>query len=144
VKICALFATLGLSVTPGALSQAMDRVAARTALTYEALKAELAAQAQISPDETGWRVGALPAWLWAFAATTITVYAICEGRGFDDATTVWPADFAGILCRDGWAPYGKFTEAVHQSCLAHLLRRCRQLGRSNQPSGLSLTGNGGQ
>jgi transposase len=137
-KICALYATLGLAVTPGALAQAMDRMAAKAALTYEALKAELAAQAVVSPDETGWRVAGLPGWLWAFAATSITVYAICEGRSFDDATTVLPADFAGVLCRDGWAPYRKFTEAIHQSCLAHLLRRCRDMVRSNPPSGRKI------
>jgi transposase len=137
-KICALYANLGLSVTPGALAQAMDRLAAKGATTYEALKAELAAQAVISPDETGWRVGGRSAWLWAFAAATITVYAICDGRGFDEATTVLPADFAGTLCRDGWAPYRKFTQAAHQSCLAHLLRRCHELGRSNPPSGRKI------
>ena len=92
----------------------------------------------ISPDETGWRVGDLSAWLWAFAASTITIYAICDGRGFDEAITVLPADFAGVLCRDGWAPYRKFTQAVHQSCLAHLLRRCHELGRSNPPSGRAI------
>jgi transposase len=133
-KICALYANLGLSVTPGALAQAMDRLAAKGATTYEALKSELAAQAVVSPDETGWRVGGHSAWLWAFAAASITVYAIREGRGFDDATTVLPADYPGTLCRDGWAPYRKFTEAAHQSCLAHLLRRCHELGRSNPPS----------
>ncbi|GAC1357925.1 MAG: IS66 family transposase [Acidimicrobiales bacterium] len=137
-KICAHFARLGLSVTPGALAQAMDRMAAKSTLTYEALKAELAAQAVVSPDETGWRVGGLSAWLWAFAAATITVYAIGEGRSFDDATAVLPADFAGVLCRDGWAPYRKFTEAVHQSCLAHWLRRTHDLGRSNPPSARAI------
>jgi transposase len=137
-KVCALYTYLGLSVTPGALAQSMDRLAAKGAATYEALKAELAAQAVISPDETGWRVGGQSAWLWAFAAATITVYAICDGRGFDEAITVLPADFAGALCRDGWAPYRKFTEAAHQSCLAHLLRRCHDLGRSNPPSGRKI------
>jgi len=34
-------------------------------------------------------------------------------------------DFAGVLVRDGWAPYRQFTAAAHQTCLAHLLRRCR-------------------
>jgi transposase len=29
--------------------------------------------------------------------------------------------------RDGWAPYRSFAEALHQSCVAHLLRRCRTL-----------------
>jgi transposase len=137
-KICALYANLGLSVTPGALAQAMDRLAAKGAATYAALKAELAATAVISPDETGWRVEGLGAWLWAFAASTITVYAICQGRGFDEATTVLPADFAGVLCRDGWAPYRKFSQAAHQSCLAHLLRRCHELRRSNPPSGRAI------
>jgi hypothetical protein len=141
-KICALYANLGLSVTPGALAQAMDRLAAKGAATYQALKAELAAQAVISPDETGWRVGGHNAWLWAFTAVTITIYAICDGRGFDDAITVLPANFAGTLCRDGWAPYRKFTKAAHQSCLAHLLRRCHELGRSNPPSGMNRPGTG--
>jgi transposase len=33
--------------------------------------------------------------------------------------------------RDGWSPYRPFTAAVHQSCLAHLLRRCRALERDH-------------
>jgi len=32
-----------------------------------------------------------------------------------------------VLARDGWAPYRCFVQADHQSCLAHLLRRCRLL-----------------
>ncbi len=132
-KICALYAQFHLVVTPGGLSQAMDRMADKSFATYEALKTELAAQAVVSPDETGWRVGGRSAWLWAFAATTLTVYAICEGRGFDEAVTVLPADFAGTLCRDGWAPYRKFTAAAHQTCAAHLLRRAREMRESNLP-----------
>ena len=132
-KVCALYNQFHLNVTPGGLSQAMDRMATKSYATYEALKAELAAQAVVSPDETGWRVGGRSAWLWAFAATTLTVYAICEGRGFDEATTVLPGDFAGTLCRDGWAPYRKFTDAAHQTCCAHLLRRAREMRESNPP-----------
>jgi transposase len=32
-----------------------------------------------------------------------------------------------VLERDGWAPYRQFTMALQQTCLAHLLRRCREL-----------------
>jgi transposase len=35
--------------------------------------------------------------------------------------------YAGVIERDGWAPYRRFQHATHQSCLAHLLRRCREL-----------------
>jgi transposase len=32
-----------------------------------------------------------------------------------------------LLERDGWAPYRRFTDARHQTCLAHLLRRAGEL-----------------
>jgi transposase len=32
-----------------------------------------------------------------------------------------------VLQRDGWQSYRQFTHAAHQTCLAHLLRRCRVL-----------------
>ena len=66
-------------------------------------------------------------WLWVFATPTTTVYAIQPGRGFPQAAAILGADFAGVLVRDGWAPYRRFTQAAHQTCLAHLLRRCREL-----------------
>ena len=71
-------------------------------------------------------------WLWAFATPKTTVYAIRPGRGFDDAATVLGTDVAGVLVRDGWAPYRRFTHALHQSCLSHLIRRARQL-RTDYP-----------
>jgi transposase IS66 family protein len=37
------------------------------------------------------------------------------------------ADFDGFLVRDGWSIYRQFIRATHQSCLAHLLRRCREM-----------------
>jgi len=66
-----------------------------------------------------------------FATATTTVYRIRRGRGFDDAAAVLGADFAGGLSRDGWAPYRRFTQAFHQTCLGHLLRRCRLLQRDH-------------
>jgi transposase len=44
-----------------------------------------------------------------------------------DAATILGEDFAGVLTRDGWAPYRRFVHADHQSCLAHLSRRARLL-----------------
>lgn len=44
-------------------------------------------------------------WLWAAATVETTVYVIQPGRGFAEAATLLGADFAGVLVRDGWAPY---------------------------------------
>ena len=58
-------------------------------------------------------------WLWVFATPQTTVYAIRSGPGFDDAATVLGIDFAGVLVRDGWAPYRRFTHALHQTFSHH-------------------------
>lgn len=45
------------------------------------------------------------------------------GPGLAQATEVLGADYAGTLVRDGWVAYRGYTNAAHQSCLAHWLRR---------------------
>lgn len=55
----------------------------------------------------------------ARCARRTTVYAIQPGRGFREAASVLGNDFEGILVRDGWAPYRRFDQAIHQTCLAH-------------------------
>jgi hypothetical protein len=57
----------------------------------------------------------------------VTVYLIAPGRGFEQAKGVLGSDFSGVLERDGWAPYRRFADAQHQTCLAHLLRRAGEL-----------------
>lgn len=127
-KIATLFRTrFGLHLTPSALVRALHRAAARGQPTYAALCETVRTSPVVVPDETGWRLGGLLHWLWVFATATTTVYRIRRGRGFDDAASVLGADFAGGLGRDGWAPYRQFTEAFHQTCVGHLLRRCRTL-----------------
>jgi transposase len=67
-----------------------------------------------------------------FVTPETTVYAILPSRGFEEAASVLGASFAGILVHDGWAPYRRFTAAAHQTCLNHLLERCREL-RTDYP-----------
>lgn len=118
----------GLTVTRGGLVQAVHRAARQTQPTYDALCAHIRGSPVVTPDETGWNVGGHPYWLWAFATTpTTTTYAIEDGRGFAQAARMLGADYAGVLQRDGWAPYRQFTQAAQQTCLAHLLRRCRTM-----------------
>ena len=134
-KVAHLLETqFGITVTPGGLSQVLHRTARQAAPSYAALCRQVRGSPVVTPDETGWRVGAVRHWLWAFATPTTTVYAIRSGRGFDDAATVLGPDFAGVLVRDGWAPYRRFSRALHQTCLAHLLRRARHLAADHPRS----------
>lgn len=113
----------GLSVTRGGLSQALDRVGEKLTPTYSAMQSALQQASMVVPDETGWKVGGWLQWLWVFATTELVFYSVFGGRGFEEAAAVLGEDFSGRLVRDGWAPYDKFLEATHQTCLAHLFRR---------------------
>lgn len=116
-----------ISITRGGLCQAQQRLANAVKPTYGALVQHVRDSAIVAPDETGWKVEGLLNWLWVFVTADVTVYAIMPGRGFEQAALVLGEDFAGTLERDGWAPYRSFENATHQSCNAHLLRRCNDI-----------------
>lgn len=126
-KVSRVLAQLGISVTTGGVSGVLARLGAKSGPTYEALKAEVNAAPTVSPDETGWRIGGWPGWLWVFATERATVYLVDHHRDFDAAKKVLDPKYSGVISRDGWAPYRKYTKATHQSCLAHLLRRASGL-----------------
>ena len=123
--------TFGLQVTPGGLAHVLHRAARAAAPAYTELCEQVRNAPVVTPDETGWRVGGERHWLWVFTTPDTTVYAICPGRGFDDAATVLGTDYAGVLVRDGWAPYRCY-DGLHQTCLNHLLQRCKHL-REDHP-----------
>jgi transposase len=127
-KVATFFAErFGLRVVPSALVRALHRAATHALPTYAALVQTVRSSPMVAADETGWRVHAELHWLWVAVTPTTTVYAILPGRGFEEAACLLGAAFAGILVRDGWAPYRQFTEAAHQTCLNHLCHRAREL-----------------
>ena len=127
-KIAALLRErFGLRVTCGGLVQAVHRAARQAQPAYDHLAAAVRGSPVVTADETSWRVDADLQWLWAFVTPETTVYAIQPGRGLAQAAVVIGHDYPGVLVRDGWQSYRQFTHALHQTCLAHLLRRCRVL-----------------
>ncbi len=122
-----LLRRLGVDVSPGALCQASQSTGTALAPVQDAIVKKLNAAPMISPDETGWRVAGEGAWLWTAAATTATAYWVAKGRGYDEACEVIDREYPGVMVRDGWGPYRKFEKATHQTCLAHLLRRCDEM-----------------
>jgi transposase len=117
----------GISITRGGVAQALARLGGRSAPSHLALVASVRNSLTVVMDETGWRVGGVRAWLWVAATELVIVYAIRLGRGFEEAAELIGKDYAGRLVRDGWGPYRRFKKARHQTCAAHLLRRCDEL-----------------
>jgi transposase len=127
-KIARFFAErLGLSVTAGALCQAAQSTSTDLVPVTSEIRRRVNDSAVVAADETGWRIGGAPAWVWVATTPDFTYYNVAHGRGFDQASEVIDEDFTGTIVRDGWAPYRQYHQATHQSCLAHMTRRCDEL-----------------
>ncbi|MGH9063677.1 MAG: IS66 family transposase [Acidimicrobiales bacterium] len=121
----------GIEVTRGAICQASRSAGVDLGPTHEAIKSTLAGQASVTMDETRWRMGGWGAWLWVAASEEVTVYDVAWGRGFAEATNLLPANYQGVLVRDGWAAYHRYEQAEHQTCLAHFGRRAHEMEQDN-------------
>jgi transposase len=127
-KVVAFFqAAFGFVVSPGGLARALQRVAAKFEPTYGALLSEVRSAPVAYPDETSARMSGVLWWLWVFVTPNTTVYVLRPSRGFDVIDEVLGKDFGGALGHDGWAPYDQLVGADHQQCVAHLLRRAKEL-----------------
>jgi transposase len=94
---------------------------------YEAIRQTVGQSPWVVPDETGWRVGGLPAWLHALVGPQATAYVIDPTRGGAVAEDILGLDYDGTMIHDGWSPYDQFAKADHQQCLNHLLRRADEM-----------------
>jgi len=127
VKSSRLLARLGVDVSPGALCQAAQSASTDLVPVQDSIVQAVNDSPMIVPDESGWRVGGEGAWLWTAATPAATAYWVADGRGHDEACEVISPEYSGVMVRDGWAPYRSFDKATHQTCCAHLLRRCDEL-----------------
>ena len=127
-KISRFFkAFFGVRLTRGGSCQMMLRAAERCEGNYQAVVKHVQQSRWIVPDETGWRIGGQSAWLHAAVTDRAVAYRVARGRGVQASALLIGEDYRGILIHDGWASYDRFWRAVHQTCVAHLLRRCHEL-----------------
>ncbi len=124
----------GLEVSRGGLYRALARVARRSEPTYAGLVKTARESVVNGMDETGWRVGGRLQWLHVAVSEKVTVYAILAGRGYEQSAVIVGAEYEGFLVHDGWAPYYRFRFAFHQTCVSHLLRRCREMVQIATPA----------
>lgn len=117
----------GLKLSRGGSCQIMQRAAQCCEGHYADIVGRVQASPFIVPDETGWRIGGKLAWLHVAVGDVATAYLIARGRGKEASDLLIGPDYAGQLIHDGWSPYDQFDSAAHQTCLGHLLERCKKL-----------------
>jgi len=79
------------------------------------------------PDETSWKVGGRLHWLLVFVGRTATYFVIRKSRGHDVLEQVLPRRWSVRITHDGLATYNFLKQAHHQQCLAHLIRRAKEM-----------------
>jgi len=120
-----------LRMTPGGICRAIERVARKAEATWHALRKAARRSMVAHMDETSWKVEAQLRWLWAVVTEQVTFCEILPGRGFAQAKKILGADYEGWLIHDGLRLYYKFLKAAHQSCLFHLIYRCKKMAEAS-------------
>lgn len=118
--------SFGLQVNRSTLARADQRIARAYAPLYQLLIRVVRDGPVVWVDETGWKVGGHPAWLWVFTTQAVTVYLIDARRSHEVAERVLGDDFAGTLECDCFMAYDLLTD-TQQKCLQHLIRRGDEL-----------------
>jgi transposase len=123
-------AAFALDLSRSGACRVMLRAARRCQPAYQAIVARVRQSPLIVPDETGWKIGGLLAWLHVAVGADATAYLVHRQRGYEAAVELIGPDYEGFLTHDGWSPYMRFILATHQTCLGHLLRRSHELEES--------------
>jgi len=117
----------GLEFSRGGIYKALARLAGKAEPTYQGLLQTARNSIVNWVDETGWRVGGQSQWLWVAESERVTVYSILPGRGSAQLKQILGADYDGWLVHDGLRCYSRLDKACHQTCLTHLIRRCKEM-----------------
>ena len=92
-----------LKISRSTSVRSVERTGRRCEPAYEQIRQDVRAAEQVTPDETGWRVGGHKAWLHAFATPRTTCYDIDPTRSMAPAQRLLGLDWSG------WLVQGRFT-----------------------------------
>mgnify|MGYP002624456310 CR=1 FL=1 len=127
-KCAALFKRLfGVTINRSSSVRSVLKTARRAEPAAAEIRTSVRGSPQLTCDETGWRIGGHKAWLHVAVGEQASWYEVARTRDHTVLEGLIGSGYAGTLIHDGWAVYDRFTEAHHQQCVAHILRRARDL-----------------
>jgi transposase len=94
---------------------------------YEDLKEKLRAAAVAHADETYWREDGLGHYVWYGGNDDLAFFHIDRHRSSKVAQSIFGDNFNGVLNTDGYAAYNGVNPKERQSCLAHLIRKAKEI-----------------
>lgn len=129
-----LLQTYDIAVSQGEIAKILDKEGTRLRPAYERLKARIRGEPSVHLDETSWRLLQGDgyrrfAWTMAGGESAEAAYLLGRTRGKGNADDLLGASEA-VVVSDDYAAYRTYEK--HQLCLAHILRKLRDLARSSE------------
>lgn len=120
-RVCNLLGEhFDLVLTPGGVSQALDRIADRLYDPYHQIEEAIRRSLAVHADETSWWVKGQSRWLWGFTNELMTLYQI-DNRSQEVIRRVLGDDYVGVLISDCLASYDPHP-GRKSKCVAHHLK----------------------
>ena len=113
-------------ISTAGLSSHVIRISKIMQPVYEEILEVIKLCGLLHADETGWRVDGKNWWMRVFGTLDAAFYTIDKSRGSDVVRRILGEIFAGVMVIDGWRAYQTII-CKQQSCMAHLLRKIRNL-----------------
>ena len=111
-----------------ATAMAFDRMATKLGdPIYEDLKHKLQVSMTANADETYWRQDGINHYVWYGGNDNLAFFHIDRHRSSAVATHIFGEQFQGTLNTDGYAAYNAVNAFKRQSCLAHLIRKAKDI-----------------
>jgi hypothetical protein len=111
-----------------ATAMAFDRTAtSKGEPLYEDLKEKLRSATSAHADETSWRQDGMGHYVWYAGNDDLAVFHIDRHRSSKVAQSILGNNFDGVLNTDGYAAYNAVNAKDRQSCLAHLIRKAKEI-----------------
>ncbi len=118
-----------LTVSEGALAQALQRLAQWLQVETDTLQAAIRTSPATHVDETGWKLTGVHHWLWAFVTDRLAYYRIDRSRGARIPKDVLGETYAGVVVSDFYSAYNRL-QGPQQKCWVHLLRELRDCAKT--------------
>jgi len=119
----------GLQFAP-ATALGWDRqAAAKGEPLYDDLREKIRASSVVHADETSWRQDGDHHFVWFVGNPDLAVFHIDKHRSTDVAQSLLGTRFDGVLVADAYAAYNGVNPTARQSCLAHIIRRAKDIAQ---------------
>jgi transposase len=117
----------GLDFVPASAMAFEQSVATKAEPIHEQLRNKVGCADIIHADETHWRINGKGAYIWFAGNPRFGFFHIAPSRSGQVALDIFGPRFQGSLVADDYAAYNLIEAKNRQSCLAHLIRKAREI-----------------